>query len=94
MYLKKELINNLNRQSNYMKNKKMFNHNILRINENETLFINHREIATTMKTMKNKKEQFSIHYEKLQISKKYIDEYIKKHHNKLLQNHSRISKTL
>ena len=56
MLKKNELINNLNRRNNYMKNKEMFNHNILRINEDKTLFINHREIATTMKIIKNKKK--------------------------------------
>ena len=34
--------------------KKMFNHNILKINENETLFTNHRKITTTMRILKDK----------------------------------------
>ena len=72
----------------------MFNRNILQINENETLFINHREIAIIMKIIRNKKKQFSMHHEKLQISNEYIDEYIKEHHDELLQNHIRISKIL
>ena len=34
--------------------------------------------------MRNEKKQFSIIHKKLQISNKYIDEYIKKHHDELL----------
>ena len=82
MSKKNELTNNLSRRSDYIKSKKVFNHNILQINEDETLFINHREIATTMRIIRNKKKQFSIHHEKLQISNEYIDEYIKKHYDK------------
>ena len=86
-YVKKkenELTNNLNRRCDYMKNKKIFNHNILKINENETFFMNHREITIIMRIIKNQKEQFSMQHEKLQISKKHIDEYIKKHHDESL----------
>ena len=36
-----------------MKEKEMFNHNILRINEDETLFTNYRKITTTMRILKN-----------------------------------------
>ena len=72
----------------------MFNHNILKINEDETLFANHRKITTTMRILKDEKEQFSTYYEKLQISKEHVDEYIKKHHDDLLQKHSKITKTL
>ena len=34
--------------------------------------------------MKNKKKQFLIYHEKLQILNEYIDEYIKKHHDESL----------
>ena len=87
-------MNNLSRRCDYMKNKKMFNHNILKINENETLFVNHREIAIIMRIMRNEKKQFSIYHEKLQISKQHVDEYIKKHHDDSLQRHSKMMKTL
>ena len=32
--------------------------------------------------------------EKLQISKKHVDKYIKEHHNDSLQKHSKMTKTL
>ena len=67
-----------------MKKKKIFNHNILKINENETLFTNHWEITTTMRILKNEQKQFSTKHKKLQISKKHVDEYIKKHHDNSL----------
>ena len=78
------MTNNLNRRCDYIKIKKTFNYNILKINENKTFFTNHREITITRHIIKNQKKQFLIQHEKLQISKKYIDEYIKKHHDKLL----------
>ena len=72
----------------------MFNHNILKINEDETLFANHREITITMRILKNELKQFSMIHEKLQISKKHVDEYIKEHHDDSLQRHLRMTKTL
>ena len=62
----------------------MFNYNVLRINKNETLFINHREIKTIMRIIKDTKEQFFMHHEKLQILNKHVDKYIKEHHDELL----------
>ena len=94
MSKKNELTNNLSRRNNYMKNKKKFNHRILQINKNETLFTNYRKITTKIKIMKNKKKQFSIHYKKLQILNEHIYDYTKKHHDELLQNHLKITKTL
>ena len=61
--------NALSRRTNYMKTKKVFNHNILKINNDETLFVNRHEVNTTLKIMRDDKEQFSIVHEKLQISK-------------------------
>ena len=77
-----------------MNSKKVFNHNIFKINNDEILFVNCREINTTFKIMRNDQEQFLIIHEKLQISKDKIDEYIKEHHDKLLQNHSNVIKTI
>ena len=77
-----------------MKTKKIFNHNILKINNDETLFANKHEVNTTFKIMRNDQNQFSIIHEKLQISKNKIDEYIKKHHDESLQKHFDVIKTL
>ena len=77
-----------------MKEKEVFNHNILKINENETLFANYREITTTIRILRDEQKQFSMIHEKLQISKEHVDEYIKKHHDDSLQRHSRMIKTL
>ena len=77
-----------------MKSKKVFNHNILKINNDETLFANCREINMTLKIMRDNQEQFSIVHEKLQISKNKIDEFIKKHHDELLQSHFNVIKTI
>ena len=77
-----------------MKKKKMFNYNILKINENKRLFMNYREITTTMRILKNEQKQFLIIHEKLQILKKHVNEYIKEHHNNSLQKHLKITKIL
>ena len=74
--------------------KKIFNHNIFKINNDETLFANCQEINVMLKIMRNNQKQFSIAHEKLQISKDKIDEYIKKHHDESLQSHSNVIKTI
>ena len=76
--------NALSRRTNYMKSKKVFNHNILKVNNDEILFANRHEVNMTLKIIRDDQEQFSIVHEKLQISKNKIDEYIKKHHDESL----------
>ena len=70
-----------------MKNKKFFNHNILKINKNELLSINQRNLNAILRILKNNQK-------KLHISKNKIDEIIKKHYDESLQNHSNVFKTL
>ena len=53
-----------------MKIKKIFNKSILQINDDETLSSNYKEIATTIRIIKDDQEQFSIKKKKLQILKK------------------------
>ena len=77
-----------------MNSKKIFNHNILKINNDETLFANRNEVNMTLKIMRDDQEQFSIVHEKLQISKDKINEYIKKHHDESLQSHLGVTKTI
>ena len=89
-----ERTNALNRRIDYMNSKKIFNHNILKINNNETLFANRHEVNMTLKIMRDDQEQFSIVHEKLQISKNKIDEYIKEHHDESLQSHFDVIKTI
>ena len=74
--------------------KEVFNHNIFKINNDEILFANRNEVNMTLKIMRDDEEQFSIVHEKLQISKDKIDEYIKKHHDELLQSHFDVIKTI
>ena len=76
-----------------MKFKKIFNHNILKINKDEILFANYVEINIVMNIMNDKNEKFLMK-KKLQILKNKINNYIKKYHDDFLQNHSRISKIL
>ena len=77
-----------------MNSKEVFNHNILKINNDEILFANRHEVNVTFKIMRDNQEQFSIVHEKLQISKDKIDEYIKEHHDESLQGHPNVIKTI
>ena len=86
--------NALSRRINYMNSKEIFNHNILKVNNDETLFANCHEVNMTLKIMRDNQEQFPIVHEKLQISKDKIDEYIKEHHDESLQNHFDVIKTM
>jgi hypothetical protein len=77
-----------------MKTKKSFNHNILKINNDESLLVNKHEINATLRILRDDKEEFPIEKEKLQISIDKIDECIKKHHDEPLQGHLGVTKTL
>ena len=77
-----------------MNSKEIFNHNILKVNNDETLFANRHEVNVTLKIMRDNKEQFPIIHEKLQISKDKIDDYIREHHDESLQGHSSVIKTI
>ena len=76
-----------------MKFKKTFNHNILKVNENESLLVNKHELSAILKILRDDQKQFSIEKEKLIISKNQIDEIIKKHHDESLQRHEDVFKT-
>ena len=86
--------NALSRRIDYINSKEVFDHNILKVNNDETLFVNRHEINMTLKIMRDNEEQFSIVHEKLQISKDKIDEYIKEHHDESLQKHFDVIKTI
>ena len=86
--------NVLNKWCDYIKNKKEFNHNILKINEDDIISANHHQINATLRIIKNEEKQFSVNKKRLQILKNKIDEYIKKHHDESLQKHSKVLKTI
>jgi hypothetical protein len=86
--------NALSRRSDHIKTKKSFNHNILKINKNESLLANKYELNTTLRILRDNTKEFSIKKEKLQIFIDKIDECIKKHYDKSLQKHSRVIKIL
>ena len=84
----------MSRRIDHMNSKEVFNHNILKVNDDETLFANRHEINMTLKIMRDDQEQFSIVHEKLQISKDKIDDYIREHHDESLQSHFDVTKTI
>ena len=77
-----------------MKTKKSFNHNILKVNNDESLSINKHELNATLRILRDKSEEFLIKKRKLQISINKIDECIKEHHDESLQRHLGMTKTL
>ena len=91
---KNDKTNALNKQNNYMKNKNMMNHNIFKINDDESLSINIQKINAILKIFNDDQKQYSIIKNRLHISKKHINKIIKKYHDELLQKHFEIFKTL
>ena len=55
----------LNRRSNYIKTKKLFNYNILKINQDKSLSINKYELNAILRILRDELEEFSIKKEKL-----------------------------
>ena len=84
----------LSRKSNYMKIKKIFKYNILRINNNELLSANKHELNIMLRIIKDNKEEYSIVQKKLQILKDKINECIKEYYDKFIRNYLDVSKTL
>ena len=58
--MKNNKINTLSWWSNYMRSKKMFDQNVLKINNNELLSFNRREFNTTMRIFRDNRKQYSI----------------------------------
>ena len=72
----------------------MINHNICKINDDESLSINIQKINAILKIFNDDQKQYSIIKNRLHISKKYINKIIKKYHDESLQKHFEIFKTL
>jgi len=84
----------LSRRSDHIKTKKSFNHNILKINNDESLLINKHELNAILRILRDESEKFLIKKKKLQILINKIDECINEHHDESLQEHLGIIKTL
>ena len=52
--------NALNRRSDHMKSKRIFDHNILKINKNESLSTNTNEINATLRILRDDEKQYSV----------------------------------
>jgi len=72
----------------------LFNYNIFKINKNKLLLANKYKLNTILQILRDNIEKFLIKKEKFQISIDKINKYIKKYYNKLLQEYSRVTKTL
>jgi len=72
----------------------LFNHNILKVNNDESLLINKHELNAILRILRDNTEKFPIKKEKLQISIDKIDECIREHHDESLQGHLEVTKIL
>ena len=77
-----------------MRNKKIFNHNVLKINDDESLSFNKRKFNMILRIIRDDQEQYSIVKEKLQISEKDINKCIKEYHDESLQEHFEMTKIM
>ena len=77
-----------------MRDKEVFNQNVFKINDDELLSLNKRELNVVLRIFRDDREQYSIIKEKLQIFEKDIDKCIKKYHDKSLQKHFEVTKIM
>ena len=77
-----------------MRSKKVFNHSVLKINDDESLSFNKQEFNTMLRIICDDQKQYPIVKEQLQISKKDIDKCIKKYHDESLQEHFEMTKIM
>jgi hypothetical protein len=84
----------LSRRSDHMETKELFNHSILKVNQDESLSTNKHELNATLRILRDESEEFPIEKGKLQIPIDKIDECIEEHHDEPLQGHSGVTKTL
>ena len=84
----------LSRRSDHMKSKELFDHSILKVNNDGLLSASVKELNATLSILRDNDEQFPIEMGKLQILDNKIDECIKEHHDGPLLGHPGVSKTL
>jgi len=72
----------------------LFNHSILKINQDESLLVNKHELNAILRILQDESEKFLIKKEKLQILIDKIDDCIKEHYDESLQEHLKMIKTL
>ena len=77
-----------------MRSKKVFNHSVLKINDDKSLSLNKREFNVMLRILRNDQKQYSIMKGKLQVSEEDIDKCIQKYHEGSLQGHSEMTKTM
>jgi len=70
----------------------LFNYSILKINKNKLLSANKYKLNIILQILRDNTEEFLIEKEKFQISIDKINKYIKKYYNRLLQEHSEVTK--
>ena len=77
-----------------MRNKKIFNYNILKINDDESLLFNKREFNIMLRILRDEQKQYPIVKRKLQILEKDIDKCIKRYYVESMQGHFEVTKIM
>ena len=77
-----------------MRSKEVFNHSVFKVNDDKLLSSNRRKFNAMLRILRDDQKQYSIIKEKLQISKKDIDECIKKYHDEFLQKYFEVTKIM
>ena len=67
-----------------MRNKKVFNYSVLKVNNDRLLSVNKREFNVILRILRDDQKQYSIMKGKLQIFEKDIDKCIKEYHDESL----------
>ena len=77
-----------------METKEIFNSSILKVNKDGSLSANQHELNATLRILRDDQEQFPVEKGKLQVPDDKINECIKEHHNRPLQGHPGVAKTI
>ena len=84
----------LSRRADFMDEKHIVNHSILKENKDGTLSPNTKEINATLRIIRDDKEQYPIIKGKLLISEEQLEDCIRNHHNDELHGHPGVVKTV
>jgi hypothetical protein len=84
----------LSRRPDYIESKEIFEHSILRANQDGSLSANVRDLSNVLRILQDDTEQFPITQGKFAIQPKQEQDCIKQHHDDPVQGHPGIAKTV
>ena len=84
----------LSRRPDYIEGKELISYVILKRNLVGILSINPQEFNTTLRILRDEKEEFPIKYRKFSVPKQYIQQYIQDHYDNPTYGYLGVAKTL